>query len=52
MRAGSVEGQKKVPFGLMCEAPHTYLTEQVPTVGICGKGQQRDRNKKDRRGDF
>lgn len=26
-------GKKRGPFGLMCEAPHTYLTEQDNTVG-------------------
>lgn len=28
----------------MCEAPHTYLTENITAVGISGRGQQTDRN--------
>lgn len=37
-------GKKKGPFGLMCEAPHTYLTGQIAAVGICGSGQQGERS--------
>lgn len=36
--------EERGPFGLKCEAPHTYLTEQLTALGICSKGLQRDRN--------
>lgn len=38
-------GKKKRPFGLMCEDPHTYLTERFTTVGICSKPLQREKNR-------
>lgn len=44
-------GKKRRPFGLMCEDPHTYLTERFTTVGICSKPRQRERTGT-LRGDF
>lgn len=33
---------KMRPFGPMCEALHTYITEQVTSTGIWREVQQRD----------
>ncbi|KAF3853549.1 hypothetical protein F7725_014237 [Dissostichus mawsoni] len=37
---GERQGAEEEPFGLKCEAPHTYLTEQDTTVSVRSKGSR------------